>query len=470
MEKEKGRLSFGMEFVQKDKPLFNTTQAIVLGFMAVIIVGTILLMFPFASQSGEWTDFMDAFFTSTSAVCVVGLTVVPTFSYWSVAGKIIIFVLIQLGGLGIICMTMGFFILIGKRITLRDRKLIQESFNLDTSAGLVRMILSIFKVTFIMEAIGAIAYSIRFVPEYGLMEGIALSVFQSVSAFCNCGFDIIGENSLVKYSGDVLVNLTTMVLAVTGGLGFIVLWDIKNVINDIRYNGLAKNKIYERLPLHTKVVLAATLIFLVSGAIIIFAFECNNPATLGEMPLGEKVLASMFESVTLRSAGFYTFEHMGIRDVTYMLICIFMLIGGSPMGTAGGIKTSTVAILFIEVMSVVRGKKDAEVFGKRISIENVRTAITVAFISVAVGFFGIIILSLTENASFREIVFESFSTIGTAGLSLGLTPKLTTVGRIVIMTMMFIGRIGPITMAMAFNARRSKAIDRDLPEKRIIIG
>lgn len=467
---EKGRQRFNMEIAQKTKPLFNTTRAIIVSFLAVIIVGTILLMFPFASASGEWTKFMDAFFTSTSAVCVVGMTVVPTFAYWSIPGKIIIFILIQLGGLGVICITMGFFILIGRRITLRDRKLIQESFNLDTSSGLVRMILSIFKATFIMEALGAIAYSIRFIPEYGLLKGVALSVFQSVSAFCNCGFDIIGEASLTKYSGDVLVNLTTMILAISGGLGFIVWWDIKNVIEEIRNNALAKNKFIERLPLHSKVVIVASAIFLVAGAILVFVFEYDNPATIGNLPLGEKIMASMFESVTLRSAGFYTFDHGGIRNVTYLIVCIFMLIGGSPMGTAGGIKTSTVAILFIEVMSVVRGKKHAEVFGRRISIENVRTAITVAFISVSVGFMGIIILSITEDASFRQIVFEAFSTIGTAGLSLGITPNLSVVGRLVIIVMMFIGRIGPITMAMAFTARRSKALDRDLPEKRIIIG
>lgn len=459
-----------MEVTKRKKPLLNTTRAIILSFLAVIIVGTIFLMFPFASTSGTWTPFMDAFFTSTSAVCVVGLTVVPTFSYWSIPGKIIIFILIQLGGLGVICITMGFFILIGKRITLRDRKLIQESFNLDSSAGLVRLILSIFKATFIMEAIGAATYCIRFVPEYGLAKGIAISVFQSVSAFCNCGFDIIGDQSLVKYSDDILVNVTTMILAVSGGLGFIVWWDIKNVINEIRHKGLAKNKFVERLPLHSKVVIVASAIFLIVGTMLVFIFEYSNPATIGNMPLDEKIIASMFESVTLRSAGFYTFEHGGIKDVTYLVVCVFMLIGGSPMGTAGGIKTSTVAILFIEVMSVVRGKKHAEVFGKRISIENVRTAIAVSFITISVGFMGIFILSITEDVALRNVVFEAISTIGTAGLSMGITSNFSICGRLVIIVMMFIGRIGPITMGMAFMAKRSKALNRDLPEKRIIIG
>lgn len=470
MEKKKGRSGFEMEAGQKTKPLMDTTRAIILGFLAVIIVGTVLLMLPISSVTGDFTGFMDALFTSTSAVCVVGMTVVPTYAYWSVFGKIVIFILVQLGGLGVVCMTMGFFILIGKRITLRDRKLIQESFNLDTSAGMVRMILSIFKFTFIVEGIGAVVYSFRFIPERGWLEGIALSIFQSVSAFCNCGFDIIGSESLVKYSGDLLVNITTMVLAVSGGLGFIVWWDIKNVINEIRYEGLSKNKFVERLPLHSKVVIVASAILLVAGTLLVFIFEYNNPATIGNMALGDKIMASMFESVTLRSAGFYTFPQSGINNATYLIMCIFMLIGGSPMGTAGGIKTSTVAILFIEVMSVVRGKRDAEVFGKRLSIENVRTAIAVSLISIVVAFMGIILLTATESASFKNIVFEAISTIGTAGLSMGITPSLSICGKIVVMVMMFIGRIGPVTMGMAFAARRSKAFNRDLPEKRIIIG
>lgn len=459
-----------MELIKKAKPLMDTTRAIILGFLFVIVIGTALLALPVSSATGNWTGLMDALFTSTSAVCVVGLTVVPTYAYWSAFGKLIIFILIQLGGLGVVCMTMGLFILIGKRITLRDRKLIQESFNLDTSSGMVRMILSIFKFTFIVEGIGAVAYSLRFVPEYGWLEGLAVSLFQSVSAFCNCGFDMIGSESFVRYSGDKLINFTTMILAVSGGLGFIVWWDIKNVINEIRQGGLAKNKFIERLPLHSKVVIVASAILLAAGMVLIFIFEHDNPETIGNMPLEDKIMASMFESVTLRSAGFYTFSQEGVCNATYLIMCIFMLIGGSPMGTAGGIKTSTAAILFIEVMSVVRGKKDAEVFGKRLSIENVRTAIAVSLISISVAMIGIILLTTTEDATFKNIVFEAISTIGTAGLSMGITSSLSIAGKIVVMIMMFIGRIGPVTMGMAFTASRSKALNRDLPEKRIIIG
>lgn len=459
-----------MELIKKAKPLMDTTRAIILGFLFVIVIGTALLALPVSSATGNWTGLMDSLFTSTSAVCVVGLTVVPTYAYWSAFGKLIIFILIQLGGLGVVCMTMGLFILIGKRITLRDRKLIQESFNLDTSSGMVRMILSIFKFTFIVEGIGAVAYSLRFVPEYGWLEGLAVSLFQSVSAFCNCGFDMIGSESFVRYSGDKLINFTTMILAVSGGLGFIVWWDIKNVINEIRQGGLAKNKFIERLPLHSKVVIVASAILLAAGMVLIFIFEHDNPETIGNMPLEDKIMASMFESVTLRSAGFYTFSQKGVCNATYLIMCIFMLIGGSPMGTAGGIKTSTAAILFIEVMSVVRGKKDAEVFGKRLSIENVRTAIAVSLISILVAMIGIILLTTTEDATFKNIVFEAISTIGTAGLSMGITSSLAIAGKIVVMIMMFIGRIGPVTMGMAFTASRSKALNRDLPEKRIIIG
>lgn len=459
-----------MEIAKKQKPLFNTTRAIIIGFIAVILMGTIMLMLPVSSASGEWTTFGDALFTATSSVCVIGMTVVPTYAYWSLFGKILILILIQLGGLGVVCMTMGFFILIRKRITLRDRRLIQESFNLDTSRGLVRMILEIFKITFVMEAAGALIYSIRFIPQYGVTRGIAYSVFQSVSAFCNAGFDIIGDSSLTQYSGDVLVNITTMLLAVTGGIGFIVWWDIENIIRDIRQKKYTLNKFFERMQLHSKVVIITTFVLLVSGALLIYIFEYNNPETIGNMSQGDKILASLFESVTLRSTGFYTFEQEGIRNSTFIIVCLLMLIGGSPMGTAGGMKTSTIAILFIEVKSVVQGKKHAEAFRRRISIENVRTAIGVVGISILAVVIGIVALLTTEQGSMRELAFQAISTIGTAGLSMTSAADFTVYGKIIMIIMMFLGRIGPITMVMAFTAKRSKALDRDLPQKRIIIG
>lgn len=272
------------------------------------------------------------------------------------------------------------------------------------------------------------------------------------------------------YQGDVFFNIVTMFLIVSGGLGFIVWWDILKVLGQIRRGELSKNKFFERLSLHSKLAITVTLLLIIGGAIIIFAFEYSNAETIGNMTVSKKVLASLFESVTLRTAGFTTVSQAGFKDATFIVICILMLIGGSPMGTAGGIKTTTVAILLIEVMSVIKGKKDAEVFRRRIDQDNVKTAISVVFISLVTVMTAIMVLTFTENAPLKTLVFEAVSAIGTVGLSMNYTSLLTAPGKAIIILLMYMGRIGPITLAMAFSARRKARIDRDLPEKRIIIG
>lgn len=470
MDKKKGRKGFAMERTKKPKPLFNTTRLITGGFAAVILAGTLILMLPISSAGGQWTGFLDAMFTATTSVCVTGLVVVPTYSYWSLFGKIVILILIQLGGLGVICIAMELFIIFRKKITLKERRLIQESYNLDNYNGMVKVILNVFRITFAVEIIGAILYSIRFIPEFGLIRGIGYSVFHAISAFCNAGLDLLGNASLAPYYDDVLINMITIFLIVSGGLGFIVWWELLNIFQQVRKKKITWNKIIERLSLHSKLAIAVTGILIISGAVFIFLFECNNPATIGNMPIGKKVLVSLFESVTLRTAGFSTISQTGFRDITFFVLCFMMIIGGSPVGTAGGIKTTTVAIIVVEVLSVVQGKKHAEVFRRRINNENVRTAISVASISLLSVILGIMILSVTEQGSMKKIVFEAFSAIGTVGLSMDFTASLTIYGKIIIIVMMYLGRIGPITMAMAFITRRRKALDRDLPEKRIIIG
>lgn len=449
---------------------FNSTRIVFLGFAGVILLATLLLMLPASSASGEGTNFVDAMFTATTSVCVTGLVVVPTYAHWSLLGKLIIFVLIQLGGLGVVCITMGFFILIRKRISLKERKLIQESYNLDQVDGMVKTVLEIFKATFVIEGIGAVLYSVRFIPKYGFVKGICFSIFHSVSAFCNAGLDLIGENSLADYSNDWYFMIVTMLLIVSGGLGFVVWWEIIKLIKRIRNKQIQKNKFFERMTIHSKFVILLTVIFIVSGALIVYVMECNNPDTLGEMPAGKKILAAIFESVTLRTAGFSTFSQTGLKDATFIIVCLFMLVGGSPMGTAGGIKTTTIGIIAVEVISVVRGKKRAELFHRSISTENVQSALSVACISAVVVFIGIIGLTITEDCGLRQVVFEAFSAIGTVGISMDFTAALSTAGRLIIIALMFLGRIGPITMVMAFAAKRNAAPDRDYPEKRILIG
>ena len=398
-------------------------------------------------------------FTATTSLCVTGLVVVPTYAYWSIFGKVIILILIQLGGLGIISFTIGFLIIIGKKISLKERKMIQESYNLDSAQGVLKILRKIFGITVKIEGIGAILYSIQFIPEYGIVKGICYSVFHSVSAFCNAGIDIIGNDSLVKYHGNVLVNFTTVMLIICGGIGFIVWLDIGGIISEIRNKKLSPNKFIERMKLHTKLVLITTAILVGGGFLFILLFEYNNPDTLGNMTFGNKCLAALFEAVTLRTAGFITVPQAGFRDGTFMIMCGLMIVGGSPFGTAGGIKTTTLALIFLLTWSTIKGKEDIEVCRRRINKQNVRSAVA------------IMALSFTEDAPLKVITFEAVSALGTVGLSMDFTASLTAIGKLIIIVLMFFGRVGPITIAMAMAGRARK--DRKItnyPEKRVMIG
>lgn len=448
----------------------STSRIVFGGFLLAIMLGTLLLMMPISAANGKGTPFIDALFTSTTSVCVTGLVTVPTYLHWSVFGKIIILILIQLGGLGVICITMGFLILIGKRISLSGRKVIQESYNLDTSQGMVKLVMRIIKTTAFIEVLGAIGLSVRFVPKYGLARGTIYSLFHSISAFCNAGLDLLGSDSLIPYRDDVYFNIIVMVIIVSGGLGFIVWWEILDLVKLLIKGKMTIRQLPQRCSLHSKIVLMMTGGLLLSGLIIIFLLEYNNPETIGSLPLGKKILVCMFQSVTLRTAGFCTISQTGFRAGTAIIMCFFMLIGGSPVGTAGGIKTTTVAILLFEVLSVIRGKSRAEVFRRQIDRDNVRTALAVAFISISMAIIALVTLTFTEQASVKAIMYEVFSATGTVGISMDLTARLSTAGKCVIIILMFMGRIGPITMAMAFAERRKKMPRRDLPERRIVIG
>lgn len=453
------------------KATFNTNLIILNGFLVALLVGTILLMLPVSSASGNGTDFITALFTATTSLCVTGLVVVPTYAYWSIFGKVIILILIQLGGLGIISFTIGFLIIIGKKLSLKERKMIQESYNLDSAQGVLKILRKIFGITVKIEGIGAILYSIQFIPEYGIVKGICYSVFHSVSAFCNAGIDIIGNDSLVKYHGNVLVNFTTVMLIICGGIGFIVWLDIGGIISEIRNKKLSPNKFIERMKLHTKLVLITTAILVGGGFLFILLFEYNNPDTLGNMTFGNKCLAALFEAVTLRTAGFITVPQAGFRDGTFMIMCGLMIVGGSPFGTAGGIKTTTLALIFLLTWSTIKGKEDIEVCRRRINKQNVRSAVAIGTIVLSILAVAIMALSFTEDAPLKVITFEAVSALGTVGLSMDFTASLTAIGKLIIIVLMFFGRVGPITIAMAMAGRARK--DRKItnyPEKRVMIG
>lgn len=453
------------------KATFNTNLIILNGFLVALLVGTILLMLPVSSASGNGTDFITALFTATTSLCVTGLVVVPTYAYWSIFGKVIILILIQLGGLGIISFTIRFLIIIGKKISLKERKMIQESYNLDSAQGVLKILRKIFGITLKIEGIGAILYSIQFIPEYGIVKGICYSVFHSVSAFCNAGIDIIGNDSLVKYHGNVLVNFTTVMLIICGGIGFIVWLDIGGIISEIRNKKLSPNKFIERMKLHTKLVLITTAILVGGGFLFILLFEYNNPDTLGNMTFGNKCLAALFEAVTLRTAGFITVPQAGFRDGTFMIMCGLMIVGGSPFGTAGGIKTTTLALIFLLTWSTIKGKEDIEVCRRRINKQNVRSAVAIGTIVLSILAVAIMALSFTEDAPLKVITFEAVSALGTVGLSMDFTASLTAIGKLIIIVLMFFGRVGPITIAMAMAGRARK--DRKItnyPEKRVMIG
>lgn len=437
------------------------SQVLVLGFASVILLGTILLNLPIASVDGKSVGIINALFTSTSAVCVTGLVVVDTGTHWTVFGKVIIIMLIQFGGLGFMTMATMISLLVGKRISLRSRLIMQEALGQFDISGIVRLTRYILVVTFLIEGIGAFLLSFRFIPEYGKVKGIFFSIFHSISAFCNAGFDITGDGkSLTDYVGDPLVNLTIITLIIVGGIGFAVIIDV------------VKTRKFKKLSLNSKIVLSSTGILLFVGFILIFVFEFFNPDTFGSLSFGEKILAALFHSVTPRTAGFNTLPMADLTLSSKFLTIVLMFIGGSPGSTAGGIKTTTVALVVLTLVSVTKGRDDTEVFNRRLNKDAINRAIAVIGIAAIILSCVIMILTLTENAQpFEDIVFETVSAFATVGLSVGLTSKLSLLGKIVISICMFVGRLGPLTIVFALARRqeKNKTLIR-YPEGKVMIG
>lgn len=452
------------------------TQILVLGFLFLIVLGSFLLNLPIASKANgngirESIGFIDALFTATSAVCVTGLVVVNSMEHWSLFGKVVIIILIQIGGLGFMTIATTFFMLMGKKIGLKERLVIQEALNQSAISGMVRLVRYILLGTLLIEGVGAVFLAIAFSQDYPLKEAIGLGVFHSISAFCNAGFDILSFSSLSPYVHNWTVNLTVMALIILGGLGFTVWIDLIKVTKEKFDKKLDFRHWFLKLSLHSKLVLVLTASLLVVGAILFFLLEMNNPETMGDFSFLEKVLASMFQSVTPRTAGFNTIPLDKMTDGSKFLTIIFMFIGGSPAGTAGGVKTVTIGVLLFAVISVVRSKEDTEIFDRRIPDDIVKRALAVIMISLGVVITVTITLTITESFKFLDTFFEAVSGFATVGLTLGITGGLTTVGKLVMCVTMFIGRLGPMTMAVAFairNSRRKVKIKK--PEEKVMVG
>ncbi|ABY91462.1 TrkH family potassium uptake protein [Thermoanaerobacter sp. X514] len=447
-----------MIFIIKIK--LTPTQVLALGFAAIILIGTLLLMLPVATKSGERTDFLTALFTATSATCVTGLVVVDTKTYWSVFGQIVIMLLIQVGGLGIMTMSTLFALILGRKITFKERLVMQEAFNTNSLGGIVKFAKYILMVSFLFESIGAIILTLRFLPQMGLKKAVYYGLFHSISAFNNAGFDLMGNfRSLTGYVSDWVVNLVIMGLIIFGGLGFYVLLDIY------------EHRHFNKFTLHSKIVITITLFLITIGTLLIFLFEYNNPKTLKPLDFPTKILAALFQAVTPRTAGFNTLSLSDMTIASKFLTIILMFIGASPAGTGGGIKTTTFAVILYTVLSVIKGEEETVLYKRTISRNIVYKAVAISFISVFIIFSVTMVLSITETSNFLTVLYETTSAFGTVGLSLGLTPELSTVGKIIIIFTMYTGRVGPLTLALALakRQRRPKPIIKYAEEK-IMVG
>lgn len=448
----------------------SASRIILLGFLSVIFIGSILLSLPIATKSGEATPYVDALFTATTSVCVTGLVTVNTLAHWSFFGHIVILLLIQFGGLGFVAVMTAMILALGKKVSLKERILIQEAYSFNKLSGMVNFIKKVLIGTLTVEAIGAIFYMFQFIPELGVVRGIWVSIFNAISAFCNAGIDIIGEYSLVPYVHNPLINIVTMVLIVSGGIGFTVWWDLIRVGKLVKEKKIPLKKMLSRLTLHSKIVLTTTISLIIGGAIFIFVLEYNNTGTIGTFSFLDKIQASFFQSVTLRTAGFATLPQENLRDDTSLICIILMFIGGSPVGTAGGIKTVTIAVLFATVMSVVRGSKSVVIYNRRVSGEIVKKSLAIICITLFLLLSATIILNITEaRADFMTCFYEVASALGTVGLSKNLTPYLTTIGKIIIICTMYMGRVGPITMAVGFHVKNKKTLI-EFPEEDLLVG
>ena len=421
---------------------WDTMKILVFGFLGVIFLGGFLLWLPVCNR--QPIAFMDALFTSVTAVCVTGLVTITPAVQFTLLGKVILLILIQVGGLGVIGCATAFFLILRKKITVKERVVLQETYNMDKLGGMV-----------------------------GMVKKVIIGTFHSISAFCNAGIDILGSGSFTKYAGNPLINITTMLLIILGGLGFTVWFDVIGNGKKIYKHEVPRKWWFTRLKLQSRLVLLATVSLIVLGAVLVFVLEYRNPDTLGGMSLGEKVMASFFQSVTNRTAGYATISQSGLHTETKLVNSILMFIGGSPGGTAGGVKTTTFVMLFLGCMTFVKGGNDIECLGRKISTENFRSGFAVTVLAVSAYLVGIFLILTFESDQIAaiDVIYEASSAIGTVGLTADLTPNLTRLSQAVLMILMYIGRIGPVTLMLVFAGKmnpRDKI--RELPKERIMVG
>ena len=433
----------------------TSSRIIILGFLGVILLGTALLMLPVSSRDGSAAPFLDALFTSTSAVCVTGLVLHDTASYWSVFGQCVILTLIQIGGMGVITVAAAFALISGRKISLMQRSTMQEAISAPKVGGIVRLTSFIIRTTLLIELAGAAVMAPVFYRDFGV-KGLWMALFHSISAFCNAGFDLMGTrapfSSLTGYAGEPVINLVIMLLIVIGGMGFLT-WD------DIRSNRLQ----IRQYRMQSKIILCATALLLAVPAGYFFFFE------FGALPLKERVLASLFQAVTPRTAGFNTVELTFLSEAGRYIVMVLMLIGGGPGSTAGGMKTTTVAVLLATAVSTFRRQESAHFFGRRVDDDVVKNAVTVLMMYVALFFLGGLIISIADGLPMLTCLFEAASAIGTVGLSLGITPGLGLVSKLILIALMFFGRVGGLTLIFAALSGRQKHVSK-FPREKVTVG
>ena len=451
---------------RKKRIQLSTTQKIMLSFFCAILVGSILLALPISSATGEEVPYIDALFTATTSICVTGLVTVPTYSTWSIWGQVVILILIQLGGLGIITVMYGVMMGLHRRLGIGNRRLLQDAFNLNNISGIVKFLRKVLIGTLVVEGTGALLYMTVFIPEYG-PRGIWISIFNAVSAFCNAGMDIMSEDSLCGYVFQPMVNLVTMLLIVLGGLGYIVWWDVLRVLKNIRTQKL---RCFRQLTLHSKIALTVTGLLIVVGAGAFYIFEYHNPLTMQNYTVGQRILASLFQSVTTRTAGFATIPQQDLTNTSAIISVLLMLIGGSPVGTAGGIKTVTVAVLLVSMFATIGSKEDAEFFGRTIPKQTVNKSVAVVGMFFLIAALSTILLSAVTNADVIDIVYETVSATATVGLTRNLTPTLNLWGKAIIIVTMYLGRVGPISLVIAFSTQKKNKNIVKNPTEEISVG
>lgn len=444
-------------FINKiyDKITLNPPLVLSLGFAILITFGGVLLSLPFFTKSGEATDLIDSMFVAASASCVTGLTPVNTFEHWNTYGHVLLIILIQIGGLGVMSLASIIPLILGKKIGMKSRQILKEQLNVESLEGMIVLFKYVLVFTFGIEILGAILLSFRFIPLYGAGTGIWYSIFHSISAFCNAGFDILGD-SMYPFRDDILVNLTLSFLVIIGGLGFVVTSE------------LFRRRSFQKISTHSKLVLLISGALLVLGTLM-FLFLENGDGVLQYESVKGSILESFFQSVVARTAGFYSVDLSKIKDSTALMLMGLMFVGGSPGSTAGGIKTTTLGVLFISTHAVVRGESEPVVFGRHIGMDVVRKALAIFLVSITIILSVSFILTITESARLVDILYETVSALATVGASKGITADLSDVGKILITFCMYLGRLGPMTMAFAFGMKDKKSLIR-YPESFISIG